>query len=641
MPEPVPLQENNTLPLEPLETKKSSELPDSYIGVNAHLPRPAEYERIFETQHLIDGDRQSSWSGRPHMTAVPGPLDWVQIDWASAHTITEIGLVPYWKAEGFPIDFVVRLRSGGEWTTSYEGWQVRPARATGESEKQPFVIEISPAVQADAVRVEVSRFRGVSSFFTDCAPTFACRLSEIEVIDQAGENIALAKRGGKATASDTFRSYFSSKDIIDRTYPELFNLGVKWNRVSQWGDWTCWAIVERKKGEYAFDPVTDQAITDTVNNGVNILFTLDYGNALYEDTPWHVDQGPFWRHGHPFTGDGGPTTPEAIEGFVNYARFIAQHLKGRVKYYEIWNEENSWAWYGSPPAPKAFGTLLRETAKALKEIDPEIKVISGGTAALAPTFISQALAEGAGPYLDGIAFHPYTMPYPEMGLGALDVIDGKQVGKSKEELGFRTYREMLAFLRKTFEPFIPKCEIWANEWNAMPTREDVPYRGTGEICVAKQAARFFLMNTLEQVRTGWWQLCSPNHIYELGILRADDFSRTPLYYTIQVMSTLLSGAKPDPSIEAEAIGEAPELFCEKLIGRDGEKMIAVWSAIPPEDDYVGKRVSLKVKTRKVTDIDAVDTFHGLVQTLQVKRDADSLLIEGLLVMDYPVIVRIR
>ena len=45
---------------------------------------------------------------------------------------------------------------------------------------------------------------------------------------------------------------------------------------------------------------------------------------------------------------------------MNYAKFVAQHFRGRITHYEVWNEENSWGWYGSPPDPKAFGALLRQ-----------------------------------------------------------------------------------------------------------------------------------------------------------------------------------------------------------------------------------------------------------------------------------------
>ena len=641
MPKPVSLQEGNAAALTPLKTRKSVDLPDNFIGVTAHLPRTKDFEVVYEPEHLIDGSHQTNWSGRGFASSVPGPADWAEVSFGSSQTIKEVRLVPFHNAEGFPIDFIVQLRVGGKWKTVHEAKGVHLSASDGQGEKKPYVVNVSPAVEANAVRIEVTRFNSAAGFFTDCAVSYYIRLSGIEAISAAGENVALASKGAKAKVAFTFRSYFNSAEVVAKTYPELYNLGVKWNRIGQWGDWTAWSMVEQKKGEYFIDPTTDKAITDSVKNGVNILYTLAYGNPLYEDTPWLADLGPVWRHGHPFTGDGGPTKPESIQGFVNYAKFVAKHFKGRVKFYEIWNEENSWAWYGSPPDPKAFGALIRDTAKALKEIDPEIKVMVGGTAALAPTFIAAALEEGGGKYLDAFAFHPYTMPYPEMGLGALDIVDGKQAWKSKEDNGYTTYAEMIAFLKKHFAKYNPNFEVWANEWNACPTRDLSAYKGNSEIVEAKQGARFFLMNTLLGVHAVWWSLANENTVYDWGVLRTGDLSRKPIYYTIQALTTLLSGAKRDESIRASVVGDAPELKCEALRGRDGETLVAVWSAVPPEDDFPGTRVDLRVNGPKAKKVDAIDTLHALVQDLKAERDGEDMVIKGLLVTDCPVIVRIR
>ena len=142
------------------------------------------------------------------------------------------------------------------------------------------------------------------------------------------------------------------------------------------------------------------------------------------------------------------------------------------------------------------------------------------------------------------------MPYPEMGLGSLDVIDGKQQGRTPADLGFKTWPEMISFLRKTFSPFNPRFEYWANEWNAIPDVEDGLQSGFGELAEAKQAARFYLGCTLSQVRGVWWSLANENYEFAWAILRTGDLSRKPIFYTIRALSTVLAGAHPDDSVRA-------------------------------------------------------------------------------------------
>ena len=640
MPQPASLQASNSAALAPLKTKKSRRLPDSMIGVTAHLPRSRDFEVVFEPEQLIAGNPQTSWSARAHKTPVSGGIDWAEVDFAGPQNLREVRLVPYWRAEGFPIDFTLLLRTGGKWTKVRELTGVRLPASAGETNKTPYAIQLPAPATADAVRIEVTRCSHAASFFTEFYQPYYFRLSEIEAITVDGRNVALAASGAKAKVSSTFRSFYNSPEVVRRTYPELYEMGVKWNRVGQWGDWTCWTAVEQEKGKYYMDPETDRAVTESVRNGVQILYTLDYGNPLYEATPWQGNPGPVWRHGHPFTGDGGPSKPESIAGFVNYAKFVARHFKGRVKYYEIWNEENSWAWYGMPPDPVAFGTLLRETAKALKEIDPENKVTVGGTAALAPILISASLQQGGGKYLDAIAFHPYTMPYPEMGLGSLDIIDGKQQGRTPSDLGFKTWPEMVAFLRKTFSPFNPRFEYWADEWNAIPDVQDGLQFGFGELTEAKQAARFFLGCTLSQVRGVWWSLANENYQYAWAILRTGDLSRKPIFYTIRALSTLLAGARPDGSVRATVSGPAPDLHCETLRGAGGETLVAVWFAVPPQDDYEPKPVTLRIESA-ASKAELVDPLHSVVQKAVVRREGKAAVIEGVLAADYPVIARLK
>ena len=271
MPPPESLQLSNAARLEPLKTKKSRQLPDSMIGVTAHLPRSRDFEVIFEPEHLIDGNPQTSWSARAHKNPVSGGVDWAEVDFAGSQILQEVRLVPYWRAEGFPIDFTLSIRSGGQWQKVRELSGVRLAASAGETNKTAYVIPLPAPCKAEAVRIEVTHCSHASSFFTEFYQPYYFRLSEIEAISAEGRNVALAANGAKVKVSTTFRSDHNSPEVVRRTYPELYEMGVKWNRVGQWGDWTCWTAVEQEKGKYYMDPETDRAITESVRNGVQLL----------------------------------------------------------------------------------------------------------------------------------------------------------------------------------------------------------------------------------------------------------------------------------------------------------------------------------------------------------------------------------
>lgn len=124
---------------------------------------------------------------------------------------------------------------------------------------------------------------------------------------------------------------------------------------------------------------------------------------------------PDWTHANPDIGDKAP--PDDFQDFVNYAVMLAERYRGRVRYFQIWNEPNIYPEWGNQPVnPEAYTDLLCRTYTALKAVDPEIVVIA---AALAPTvslsaenlndfiFLQRMYDAGAGDCFDIMAAQGY------------------------------------------------------------------------------------------------------------------------------------------------------------------------------------------------------------------------------------------
>ena len=148
-------------------------------------------------------------------------------------------------------------------------------------------------------------------------------------------------------------------------------IGLKWVRVGQWGDQTEWAAVEREKGKFALDPVTEKAIDTLLRNRVDILWGLNYGNALYE-RPAHPGGG---RHRPAFTAKAIPSRSTAGRGpkpgarhFSATSDYVVGKYRRRIRWWELWNEENGW-YPGFEP--ELYGKLLNAVARHIKTIDPQ------------------------------------------------------------------------------------------------------------------------------------------------------------------------------------------------------------------------------------------------------------------------------
>jgi polysaccharide biosynthesis protein PslG len=124
---------------------------------------------------------------------------------------------------------------------------------------------------------------------------------------------------------------------------------------------------------------------------------------------------PDWTHADLEIGDKAP--PDDLQDFVNFAVTMAERYRGRIRYYQIWNEPNIFPEWGNQDVnPEAYTEMLCRTYDALKAVDPDIVVISGalaGTIALTPRdlndfiFLQRMYDAGAGACFDILSAQGY------------------------------------------------------------------------------------------------------------------------------------------------------------------------------------------------------------------------------------------
>ena len=104
--------------------------------------------------------------------------------------------------------------------------------------------------------------------------------------------------------------------------------------------------------------------------------------------------------------------PECEQAWKNYCRALAEHYKGRVDHFEIWNEVNGSAfWRPKDPNATEYARLVAITATAIREAQPDAKC--GGCVMGFPTpFLEELKRAGGFAHLDFFALHPYD-PHPE------------------------------------------------------------------------------------------------------------------------------------------------------------------------------------------------------------------------------------
>ena len=183
----------------------------------------------------------------------------------------------------------------------------------------------------------------------------------------------------------------------EKAYPFVAESGVKLARLQ-----SGWQRTERQKGVYDFGWL-DSIVDHMIAIGVEPWLCLCYGNELYSPEAAQY-----------FGAVGVPPihTEEEREGWKNYVTATVTHFKGRIHFYEVWNEpDGKWCWKHGPNA-KELGAFTKATAEACKQADPTCEVLGFvlcGSKRADPNFLENLVETGAAQVLDGITYHAYSI----------------------------------------------------------------------------------------------------------------------------------------------------------------------------------------------------------------------------------------
>lgn len=132
-----------------------------------------------------------------------------------------------------------------------------------------------------------------------------------------------------------------------------------------WDTNTGWKHIEPAKGTWDWTTL-DTYIASARQANPNMQFIYTFGltpqwAALYPNQP-----GAY--------GPGTVSEPADMQDWIDYVTAVANHCKGKIKYYEIWNEPHSSSFWGG--TPEKLAEMGQAAYAALKAVDPSIQVIS-------------------------------------------------------------------------------------------------------------------------------------------------------------------------------------------------------------------------------------------------------------------------
>ena len=187
--------------------------------------------------------------------------------------------------------------------------------------------------------------------------------------------------------------------LEDSLVARAAEIGVKWTRLG-----ASWPSIEKEKGVYSWEE-TDKAFEVALKNGITPFITIGGGNELYSKLTTYDD--PKLAEIYGYRPEPPIKDPVAMAAFLDFTTAVVERYKDKIDYWEVWNEPNHRNYWGSTPDGKEYGQLLVETAKLIKEIDPESKIIGGSMAGIDPQFTEDFLSVGSNKLIEIISYHNY------------------------------------------------------------------------------------------------------------------------------------------------------------------------------------------------------------------------------------------
>ncbi len=258
----------------------------------------------------------------------------------------------------------------------------------------------------------------------------------------------------------------------------MASVGARWVRLD-----IDWSVIEAERGRFDWSE-HDRIIEAAHSADLEVLGMLAY-SPPWARPPDSTDKHP------PFDDD-------------DFARFaaeaVARYGPDGVAAWQIWNEPNSRLFWSTGPDPERYGRLLAATAAAIRAVDPDATIVSGGLAPavdrpddgwLSPeTFLTGLLDAAALVEVDAVGIHPYSFPARP---------------RDRDSGSWNTFLRLPGLHQRLIEADVGPRQLWITEYGA-PT-------GTHERAVSEDWQAVLITDALDA--TTDWPWLGPIFLYAL------------------------------------------------------------------------------------------------------------------------------
>jgi len=357
--------------------------------------------------------------------------------------------------------------------------------------------------------------------------------------------------------------------------------------------------VEWGSAELTIPPSDDIWVT-SVSQDIEIAYILNFWDKANHPTGWEGISSRF-------------KTEDEIQRYLVYVNFIVNHFKDRIHYYEIWNEPN-YSVAVQYIEPVDYINLVKRTIPVIKEADPDAKIMVGGISGLedleSREYLFQILQSDIMPMVDVVSWHPL--------FG-----DSPQFDEFREY--YYSYPSLIQQIKDMASAHGFTGEYRADEltWRTPVNPSPSQPRMYSEITAAKYYARAIVMHLGMEV--------------DVGIMV--DPRLMKIRSTTGNLCNIMDGAMAE-NIPIEIQSQADNIKNYSFSLPNGDKLIILYSDGIAVDNDLGVSSKIIISNYSSWDATGIDVLNGFEQGLISSNENGNLLIEDILIKDYPIIIHL-
>ena len=384
----------------------------------------------------------------------------------------------------------------------------------------------------------------------------------------------------------------------------VFNDGFTWVRLSLdprewWGGDVGGSRYDGPFSSFETSRCQDEIISALADTGVTIVLTI-----VYWAKEFHSERPPDYGN------------EQEVRQYLDYTRLLVRHFKDRVRYFEILNEP---VFFVDLPD---YLNLIRRVVPIIRQQAPKARIVAGGAANLldlhSREYLFGLLRSDVVRSIDAIELHPMYGASPQYD-------DTRQYYYHYPALARKIKK--VARAHAFSGEFIAEEMLWRTPLNA----------GAGQpwVYTPITAAKYLLRAIVLHRGLGIWAgIDTPTDNLALR-----GGSTIPSFVqTAPRLTTIMDGAEPRRlafHIESEADNIASYGFSLP----NGDVLLALWTNDTAVDQYAGVTADITLRGSADTVV-GMDALAGFRQELIMSQAAARLVIDDLVVRDYPIFLHL-